>query len=80
MSVYKGVAYSRLVVHNLEVDQAEVGVVLNKGYTVATVPDASGLEGATIYVSDGAEGDPVIAFSDGTNWLRCDTRAAISVD
>ena len=80
MGVYKGVTYSRLVVQNLEVDQVKAGVVVNEGYTVATVPDASDWEGATIYVSDGAEGDPVIAFSDGTNWLRCDTRAAISED
>jgi hypothetical protein len=31
-----------------------------------------------IYVSDGAAGLPIAAFSDGTNWLRCDTRAVIS--
>lgn len=34
--------------------------------------------GTLIYVSNGAAGDPVIAFSDGTDWLRVDTLAAIT--
>ena len=45
-------------------------------YTVATVPSA--VVGGVIYVSNGAEGDPILAFSDGTNWLRSDTGAAIA--
>ena len=73
MSVYKGIRYSRLGVNVLEVD-----VVQNTIYTVATVPTASDSEGVQIYVQDGAAGDPIMAFSDGTNWLRCDTKAAIS--
>ena len=48
-----------------------------KAYTVATVPPASPA-GQLIYVSNGAGGNPVMAFSDGTDWLRVDTRAAIS--
>ena len=41
-------------------------------YTVATVPNATKFEGHTIYVSDGSLlGGPVLAFSDGTDWLRC---------
>lgn len=47
-------------------------------FTVATAPTAVGYTGGLIYVSNGAAGSPVIAFSDGTNWLRSDTRAAIS--
>lgn len=47
-------------------------------FTVATVPTASSNTGGLIYVSNGAAGAPVLAFSDGTNWLRCDTLAAIS--
>lgn len=47
-------------------------------YTVATVPDAATNVGVMIYVSNGAAGLPIMAFSDGSNWLRCDTRAAIS--
>lgn len=50
-----------------------------RSYTVATVPSASTKgAGATIYVSNGAAGSPVMAFSNATSWLRCDTRAAIS--
>jgi len=45
-------------------------------YTVATVPDV--VEGGIIYVSDGAAGSPILAFSDGTDWLRSDTGAAVS--
>jgi hypothetical protein len=47
-------------------------------YTVATVPAAAANTGRQIYVSNGAAGQPVVAFSNGTNWLRCDTRANIS--
>jgi len=47
-------------------------------YTVATAPGAATATGGIIYVSDGAAGSPIIAFSDGTNWLRSDTGAAIS--
>lgn len=48
-------------------------------YTVATLPSASTAGAGTIvYVSNGAAGSPVLAFSDGTNWLRCDTLAAVS--
>ncbi len=45
-------------------------------FTVATVPSA--VVGGVIYVSNGAAGDPILAFSDGTNWLRSDTGAAIA--
>lgn len=45
-------------------------------YTVATAPTAS--TGSVAYFSNGAAGSPVLAFYDGTNWLRVDTLAAIS--
>jgi hypothetical protein len=45
-------------------------------YTVATLPTVE--TGTLIYVSDGAAGSPVVAFGDGTNWLRVDTRAAVA--
>ena len=45
-------------------------------YTVATLPDA--VEGGIIYVSDGAAGSAILAFSDGTDWLRSDTGAAVA--
>jgi len=45
-------------------------------FTVASLPTVE--TGTLIYVSDGAAGSPVVAFGDGSNWLRCDTRAAVS--
>lgn len=45
-------------------------------YTVATVPDS--VAGGIIYVSDGAAGSPILAFGDGTDWLRSDTGAAVA--
>lgn len=54
------------------------GTVTLTSYTVAGVPSASANTGAMIYVSNGAAGSPVVAFSNGTNWLRVDTLAAIS--
>jgi len=54
------------------------GTVQVPTYTVAGAPAATGLAGTMIYVSNGAAGSPVIAFSDGTNWKRVDTLATIS--
>lgn len=45
-------------------------------YTVATAPTAT--TGSVAYFSNGAAGQPVLAFYNGTNWLRCDTLAAIA--
>lgn len=47
-------------------------------FTFATVPSAADNPRMLIYVSNGAAGLPIVAFSDGTNWLRVDTRTAIS--
>ena len=54
------------------------GTIQLTTYTVAGAPSASANARRVIYVSNGAAGSPVLAFSDGTNWLRCDTLAAIS--
>ena len=54
------------------------GAVTLPTYTVAGAPAAASNARTLIYVSNGAAGSPVVAFSDGTNWLRCDTLAAIS--
>ena len=51
--------------------------LLNRQYTVATLPTASLWEGATIYVSD-ETGGAVMAFSDGTNWRRFTDRVIVS--
>ena len=53
-------------------------VVVSQVFTVATVPSAADSVGGVIYVSNGAAGNPILAFSDGTDWLRVDTAAAIS--
>jgi hypothetical protein len=55
-----------------------VGLVQVPTYDVAGAPAATGIAGSIIYVSDGAAGSPILAFSDGTDWLRSDTGAAIS--
>lgn len=54
------------------------GAVQVPEYTVANAPSASGETGTIIYVSNGAAGSPIIAFSDGTNWKRSDTGATIA--
>jgi hypothetical protein len=46
-------------------------------FTVATAPTTASA-GSVAYFSDGAAGSPVLAFWDGSNWLRVDTLAAIS--
>lgn len=55
-----------------------VGSVQLPTYTVSGVPSASANPRTLIYVSNGAAGAPVVAFSNGTNWLRCDTLANIA--
>ena len=44
----------------------------------STTLDATTNEGVMAYVQDGANGSAVVAFSDGTTWLRCDTLANVS--
>lgn len=58
--------------------QSVVGLLFPQSYTVATLPSAAASTGAQVYVTDGAAGLPIMAFSDGTDWLRCDTRAAVA--
>jgi hypothetical protein len=56
-----------------------VGDIKVPTYTVATAPSASDAgAGTLVYVSDGAAGSAILAFSDGTNWKRSDTGATIS--
>lgn len=53
-------------------------VKVSETFTVATVPDAALSTGGMIYVSNGKNGTPIIAFSNGSAWLRVDTAGAIS--
>jgi hypothetical protein len=55
-----------------------IGAVTVPTYTVANAPAATDLAGTVVYVSNGAAGSPILAFSDGTNWKRSDTGATIS--
>lgn len=57
------------------------GAIKLPTFTVATAPSAvTAGAGTLIFVSDGAAGDPVVAFSDGTDFLRVDTLAAIAAE
>lgn len=63
-------------------ERLKSGPILIKGYTVATVPDATKWSDGTtfsslIYVSN-ETGGATLAFSDGTNWRRVQDRAIIS--
>lgn len=56
-----------------------VGTVKVPTYTVASAPSASDAgAGSVVFVSNGAAGSAILAFSDGTNWKRSDTGATIS--
>ena len=55
-----------------------VGAIQVPTYTVATAPAAASIAGTVIYVTDGAAGSAILAFSDGTNWKRSDTGATIA--
>jgi hypothetical protein len=56
-----------------------IGDIKVPTYTVATAPSASSAgAGTLVYVSDGAAGSAILAFSDGTNWKRSDTGATIA--
>lgn len=52
-----------------------VGVPL-PSFAVANLPAVE--TGTLIYVTNGAAGSPVVAFGNGSNWLRVDTRAPVS--
>jgi hypothetical protein len=54
------------------------GAIQVPTYTVASAPAATDLAGTVIYVSNGAAGSAILAFSDGTNWKRSDTGATIA--
>ena len=56
-----------------------IGDIVLPTYTVANAPSAATAGAGTIvYVSNGAGGTAILAFSDGANWKRSDTGATIS--
>lgn len=46
--------------------------------TVAQLPAASLYPTRMVYVSNGASGQPCLAYSNGTNWLRITLGAAVA--
>ena len=58
-----------------------VGAIQVPTYTVASAPSAATAgAGTLIYVSNGAAGSAILAFSDGTDWKRSDTGATIAAE
>lgn len=56
-----------------------IGDIVVPTYTVANAPSAATAgAGTVVFVSNGAAGAAILAFSDGTNWKRSDTGATIS--
>ena len=56
-----------------------IGDIKVPTYTVANAPSASDAEaGTVVFVSNGAAGSAILAFSDGTNWKRSDTGGTIA--
>ena len=56
-----------------------VGDIKVPTYTVASAPSAASAgAGTVVFVSNGAAGSAILAFSDGTDWKRSDTGATIS--
>lgn len=60
-----------------EVDSNKGGVQAINA-TVAGLPAASAHTGKIRYVANGAAGQPCLAYSNGTNWLRITLGAAVS--
>lgn len=70
-----------VVVDRVRTDEVDAAALTATGpitlatYTVATVPAAASNTGAIIYVSNGADGSPTIAWSNGTSWIEEDGTA-----
>lgn len=55
------------------------GLVTVPTYTVTSANALTAkAAGSVIYVSNGANGSAVVAFGNGSAWLRCDTLGALS--
>ena len=55
------------------------GTITLTSYTVTSANAlAAKTAGKVIYVSNGANGAAVVAFGNGSAWLRCDTLGALS--
>jgi hypothetical protein len=54
-----------------------VGPVKFPVYAVAGLPAAADYANHVVICSNGASGDPILAFSDGSDWLRSDDGTAV---
>lgn len=57
-----------------------INAVLNRleSYAVADLPEAAASAGLLVHCEDGAEGDPCLAYCDGTAWLSVALGAAVA--
>jgi hypothetical protein len=54
------------------------GQLRARSYAVADLPSAAAVStGSLVFVTDAA-GGAVLAFSNGTNWLRCDNSTTVT--
>jgi hypothetical protein len=53
-------------------------LTITSGTQSGTTLLATANAGAMVYVSNGASGNAIYAFSDGAEWLRVDTRVAVA--
>ena len=54
------------------------GTITLTSYTVTQANALTKTAGKVIYVSNGANGAPIVAFGNGSAWLRCDDLGALS--
>ena len=59
-------------------EELQTNILALGTYTVATLPPAASYPGSLVYVSNGNQGQPIICFSNGTNWLCVDDLATAS--
>lgn len=56
------------------------GAITVPSYAVAELPDASDSTGMIVHCSDGATGNPCLAYSNGTNWLQVALGSAVATE
>jgi len=84
MGVYTGITQDNATInkgtlYNVEIVGATMAAPLVlASYEVSSLPAAADNTGSLVYVSNGAAGSPVVAFSDGSNWLSVSTLAPVS--
>jgi len=72
--------YASYVGHTHNIGEITVNAPVKlQSYTTAGLPAAAGNTGGVVYVTDGGGGgDPAVAVSNGTNWLRVTLGATIA--